>query len=605
MDDQSIDLDDIEYIPIKVTSGVILRIGAGIYNSASGALKELISNSYDADATHVVITTNYPNFDQIEVTDNGHGMSVHRFRLAMMNVGSSLKGTLEEARETKIYKRPMIGRLGIGLMALSQVCDEAIIESQEPNSDTKFVAKLDFGDFKKREISQQRMASLEVLINKYGSVKEIKKKIADETNKDILLELNSAKELMEEIDKAFKEEKRKKSSSPVGDEQLGYCAIYPTLPAIKGEHGTTIKLNKIDAGVLKLLKDIDRSSDALPPHLQDKENGWDLFRDEINQLDWHELSDKLRTGKSQLSYERLPIYHQFLWELSTMTTVPYFDDGPISIDINTLKNKRKQIKDFSFTLIMDNRTLYKPMLLPPGNLGKPESEYEEFFDYTITPIKYDKTIDKERLAFTGYIYWQRKQIIPSSIRGIQIYIRNVGIGSYDSSLMKFAHVNPTSRSGQVSGEIYVDHGLDRALNVDRNSFRETDAHYQALQGELWKLLGSTSQEDGIFGASVKAYFLRKERIDQEREDERREELVTLINEKVENVKIVFSEKENEEPYQLRKNAITIFNDSPAWPRAREDKIFAQKIIAAIQAAHLSGASTTKIIQIIEDILLNR
>ena len=54
-----------EQIPLKVTSGVLLHIGAGIYNSVAGALKELVSNSFDADATRVVISTDYPKFEQI------------------------------------------------------------------------------------------------------------------------------------------------------------------------------------------------------------------------------------------------------------------------------------------------------------------------------------------------------------------------------------------------------------------------------------------------------------------------------------------------------------------------------------------------------------
>ena len=604
MQNKSIDEEDIEYIPIKVTSGIIIRIGAGIYNSVAGALKELISNSYDADATHVIISTGYPIFDQIKVVDDGHGMSINRFRIAMMNIGSSLKGTVEEAQETKVFKRPIIGRLGIGLMALSQVCDEAIIESQELGSDTKFIARLDFADFKKREAKQQRIASMEVLRNKYGSTKDIKKKITQEKNKDILLELNSAKELMEDIEQAFDEESEKSKSS-VADEHLGYCAIYPSLPAIKGEYGTTITLNNIDSGVKKLLKDIDRPSDALPEHLQEKENGWDIFRDEINHLEWFELCDRLRTAKNQLSYQKLPQYHHFLWELSTMTNVPYFKNGPFFLDTKILNKKKKEIEDYNFNLIVDNKELNKPILLPPGNLGIPEEKMEVAFDYTITPLKYDNIVDNERLSYSGYIYWQRKQVIPTSIRGIQIYIRNVGIGPYDPSLMNFFNVNPTSRAGQISGEIYVEHGLDRALNVDRNSFRETDAHYQALQQQLWNLLGSTSQTDGILGQSVQAYFLRKGRIDRSRDFEKRTELIELINEKNENIKIAFNDKENEEPYQINNNLITVFDKSPAWPRSRDERFFAQKIIVAIQSAVLSGASPSKILQLIEDILLKK
>ena len=86
------DLDkNIEYVPIKVTTGILFHIGAGIYQSIAGALKELISNSYDADATEVLISTDYPNFTQIKVVDNGSGMTKTRFRQAMATVGSSLQ----------------------------------------------------------------------------------------------------------------------------------------------------------------------------------------------------------------------------------------------------------------------------------------------------------------------------------------------------------------------------------------------------------------------------------------------------------------------------------------------------------------------------------
>src|SRR2546423_1362303 len=109
-----IDVDkDIEYVPIKVTTGILFHIGAGIYQSIAGALKELVANSYDADATEVLISTDYPNFMQIKVVDNGSGMTKTRFRQAMATVGSSLKMILDPARQTPKYSRPIIGKLGI------------------------------------------------------------------------------------------------------------------------------------------------------------------------------------------------------------------------------------------------------------------------------------------------------------------------------------------------------------------------------------------------------------------------------------------------------------------------------------------------------------
>src|ERR1700752_902635 len=142
--------DNIEYVPLEVTAGVLVHIGAGIYHSVAGALKELISNSYDADSPQVIISTNYPRFEQIRVVDRGLGMTSIRFKQAMRSIGSSLKGVLEPKRLTRKYDRPVIGRLGIGMLALSQICSKATIESQVEGSELKFVAELDFSQFKKK-----------------------------------------------------------------------------------------------------------------------------------------------------------------------------------------------------------------------------------------------------------------------------------------------------------------------------------------------------------------------------------------------------------------------------------------------------------------------
>ena len=54
---------------------VLARITDGIYRQPSSALRELISNAYDADSTEGIIETDAPRFTKITVRDNGHGMS--------------------------------------------------------------------------------------------------------------------------------------------------------------------------------------------------------------------------------------------------------------------------------------------------------------------------------------------------------------------------------------------------------------------------------------------------------------------------------------------------------------------------------------------------
>jgi len=72
----------------------------------------------------------------------------------------------------------------------------------------------------------------------------------------------------------------------------------------------------------------------------------------------------------------------------------------------------------------------------------------------------------------------------------------VGIGVFDKSLLNYPiRVGPMG--GGICGEIYVEHGLEHALNIDRNSFRETDPHFLALQDKLFDELG-LSRQWGIF-----------------------------------------------------------------------------------------------------------
>ena len=58
---------------LETDERVLARITEGIYRQPASALRELVSNAYDADATEVVILTDAPRFGQITVRDNGRG----------------------------------------------------------------------------------------------------------------------------------------------------------------------------------------------------------------------------------------------------------------------------------------------------------------------------------------------------------------------------------------------------------------------------------------------------------------------------------------------------------------------------------------------------
>src|ERR1700750_1633072 len=66
---------DAVYTLLETDQRVIARVTDGIYRQPASAIRELISNAYDADATKVVIKTDAPRFSRISVEDDGHGMT--------------------------------------------------------------------------------------------------------------------------------------------------------------------------------------------------------------------------------------------------------------------------------------------------------------------------------------------------------------------------------------------------------------------------------------------------------------------------------------------------------------------------------------------------
>ena len=75
--------------PLRTSEKILARITDGIYRQPASALRELISNAYDADATKVSIATDAPRFDEITVKDNGIGISPEMLQHLIENIGGS------------------------------------------------------------------------------------------------------------------------------------------------------------------------------------------------------------------------------------------------------------------------------------------------------------------------------------------------------------------------------------------------------------------------------------------------------------------------------------------------------------------------------------
>jgi len=310
----------VEYIALKVPAGVLLSIGAGIYNSVAGAIKELVNNSFDADARGVTISTDYPRFERIKVLNNGSGMTAHRFKQAITMIGSSLKRTIDRNQVTPKYKRPIIGRLGIGLMALAQICDKAIIESNIREEPTKFVAELYFSGV---DAVEREAANLDVFREQYGGLYHMERIIQDSNTDDFLRsEVKEVYDLARQADDILKQ---KGLEDPEG-EHLGYCFIHHNLPALAREYGTIVTLEQIHPTVRHLLQDKDRAKDALPKSLRDNGASWSDYSYKVKDWKWPTIVSRLRLGTGRFSYQSLPRYH-FLERLLLRNVIAR-QDGP-------------------------------------------------------------------------------------------------------------------------------------------------------------------------------------------------------------------------------------------------------------------------------------
>ena len=162
-----------EWQNIEVSSKILGHISAGIYRSPGGAIKELVSNAFDADATRVAITTNWPSFDIITCRDNGSGMTLEKFKNIMTReIGDSAKRveTDGNADDMTNLSRPIIGWLGIGMLGIAQICHEFNVISHHKETQTAFRARIRLEDFlreKVKDISPDQVAKQPIDVGRF------------------------------------------------------------------------------------------------------------------------------------------------------------------------------------------------------------------------------------------------------------------------------------------------------------------------------------------------------------------------------------------------------------------------------------------------------
>jgi len=141
---------------ISVASRIIDSLSSGLYNSPAACLKELVNNSYDADATQVSVFVR-PDADRIIIEDNGIGMSKDDFTSHFSRISESHKRDISDQTESG---RPKIGKIGIGFIAANEICDLMEIYSTKEGSSELLHVKIDFASMRDPLPSRRRQTGI-------------------------------------------------------------------------------------------------------------------------------------------------------------------------------------------------------------------------------------------------------------------------------------------------------------------------------------------------------------------------------------------------------------------------------------------------------------
>lgn len=120
---------------MTISLNVLNHLGINLYSNIPAVLSEVVANAWDADAEVVDIVI---GSDEIAIIDDGCGMSYDDLNDKYLLVGYIRREQPGEAITPK-YKRPVMGRKGIGKLSLFSIADTIEIQSMKNGDKNGFV----------------------------------------------------------------------------------------------------------------------------------------------------------------------------------------------------------------------------------------------------------------------------------------------------------------------------------------------------------------------------------------------------------------------------------------------------------------------------------
>lgn len=476
---------------------VIARVTDGIYRQPGSALRELISNAYDADATEVRIRTDEPRFNSMTIEDNGNGMSPETLTRVMNHIGGSSKRnnigaeygiTDAENFDLSPGGRHLIGKIGIGLFSVSQLTQSFQIITKRKGDAFRSIANVTLKQFSDQILKDQGDSS-EYESGTYKIWTENATDLESHGTTIILHKIRTQTKETLSSSNIWAGVAASKESSDNDDNEIITPPKY---------HIGSIK----DEEHLKLLDD-DEKVRSVPWDINDAP---DVAFKKLVKCVWDESKPSNPTPKLSLLFD---FYLKMVWDLALSIPTSYVENDIFEIPYNNqfyaykisnlLKggqatplniHQGEKLNDYltftheknttDFNVFIDNLKLSRPITfenLPSTShaISKPMifiGEYWEEFK------NLPQTMTGGPLKFKAYLLWNSK-ICPTEHLGVCIRVHDASGTLFDDTFMKY-QVQENTRKRQVTIEIFVEQGLDSALNIDRESYNYSHPHVVIL-----------------------------------------------------------------------------------------------------------------------------
>lgn len=477
---------------LKTDDRVIARVTDGIYRQPGSALRELISNAYDADATEIYIDTDAPRFSTIKITDDGVGMSPPILARLLEHIGGSSKRTVEGSQigvasdtdptVSHVKKRKLIGKIGIGLFSVSQLTQRFQIITKVAGDKYRTIASVVMKTYTEDDLKT---------LQEGAQFESGKVTIWSEPADDI--DAHGTTIILNDLKPQAKDTLRSKDiwttfrESSIEEDGLG---VIPPPRYHIGQVDPQTGEQIVDTAVLPW---------------EAKDTPEEKFTKLVDCV-WAQIGQSNPNVKLSDLFDS---YLQMVWNLGLSAPIPYVEEDLFDIHFNknieafAVSNSQKkgsaqsvivpegkslrevfELKEHAskdvFKVYLDGIKLARPLKFK--NLPTTAHALKEpliFVGKCLQPFtNIAKEISGGPLEFEAYLFWTPK-IAPREHRGSLIRINGASGTLFDSTFMRYQTAE-IARLSQITCEIFVHQGLDGALNIDRESFNFAHPHYVFL-----------------------------------------------------------------------------------------------------------------------------